>query len=352
MRRFLLCFVAAALLALVASACSSTLNDAATIRFSLAGKNHEEHVTRSDLIDEVRKIAADKPFATWLNQNGYATNGDITTGSGVASVWLGQLIHQKAIDVLFDSRNLKLTPADLATAKANMAQIFPTPDAFGGFPAKFQDVLIGREARRERLISSYVDTSDATGRRYFEAHQSQFGCASGRNVAHILVPTQAAAEQILTQLRNGASFAQLAREKSTDTGSGARGGALDCLTPNEFVAPFQKAAESAPFDTPVGPVHSQYGYHVILVTHATPSYESARANVQRALEQVGQANAQAALTKVLASFTVHVDPRFGTWVVNGPQGQTFFVRPPQPLQPRNAREATTTTSAPAANGTP
>ena len=50
MRRFPLFFVAAALLALGASACSSTLNDAATIKFSLSGKDHEEHVTRADLI--------------------------------------------------------------------------------------------------------------------------------------------------------------------------------------------------------------------------------------------------------------------------------------------------------------
>jgi len=87
MRRFLLCFVAAAFLALGASACSSTLNDAATIKYSLSGQDHEEHVTRADLVDEVRKIAADKPFATWLNQNGFTTNGDVTAGSNVSAVF-------------------------------------------------------------------------------------------------------------------------------------------------------------------------------------------------------------------------------------------------------------------------
>jgi hypothetical protein len=352
MRRFLLCFVAAALLAFVASACSSTLNDAATIKYSLSGQDHEEHVTRADLVDEVRKIAADKPFANWLNQNGFPVNGDVTTGSNVSAVWLGQLIHQKAIDALFDARHLTVSARQRSSARANIAQIFPTPDAYGGFPPKFQQELVDREARREAVISSYLHTSDEDGQRYFAQHQSQFACASGRDVAHILVASRAAAQQILDQLHNGADFAELAKEKSTDTGSGAQGGALGCLMPNAFVAPFQSAAESAPFDTPVGPVRSKYGYHVILVTHATPSYAASRTEVQQALTAQGQAAAQAALAKMLTSFKVKIDPRFGTWVAKGAQGQTFFVQPPTPVEPNNARDATTTTTVPAANGTP
>jgi hypothetical protein len=349
MRRFLLCFVAAALLALGASACSSTLNDAATIKYSLSGQDHEEHVTRADLVDEVRKIAADKPFASWLNQNGFAINGDVTTGSNVSAVWLGNLIQQKAVDALFDARHLKVSPQQLSTAAANVKQIFPTPDAYDGFPKKFREELLDREARREALISSYIHTSDADGRRYFAQHQSQFACASGRDVSHILLASRAAAQQILDQLHNGADFAELAKEKSTDTGSGAQGGALGCLEPNAFVAPFQKAAETAPFDTPVGPVQSQYGFHVILVTRATPSYEASRTQVQQALAAEGQAAARAALTKMLTAFKVKLDPRFGTWVVKGPQGRTFFVQPPTPVEPNNSRDATTTT---AASGTP
>jgi len=353
MRRFLLCFVAVALLALVGSACSSTLDDAATITYPASGKDHEQHVTRADLVDEVRKIAADKPFATWLNQNGFPINGDVTTGSNVAAVWLGNLIHQKAIDALFDARKLTVSPEQLSSAAANMTQIFPTPDAYSGFPAKFREELVDREARREALITSYVDTSDKAGQKYFQEHESQFTCASGRDVAHILVATRAEAQQILDQLRNGSDFATLAKQKSTDTGSGAQGGKLGCLTPGGFVAPFQSAAESAPFGSPVGPVQSQYGYHVILVTHAAaPSYAASRDQVRQALTAQGQGAAQAALNKMLTSFKVKIDPRYGTWVVKGPQGQTFFVNPPAPANPKTSRDATTTTNAAAANGTP
>jgi hypothetical protein len=352
MRRFLACFVAAALLALLGSACSSTLNDAATIKYSLSGTDHEDHVTRADLIDEVRKIAADKPFAKWLNSNGYPINGDLTTGSSISAIWLSQLIDQKAIDALFDARHLKVTPAIESQAQASMPQNFPTPDAFGGFSSAFRQQLVDREARRQALIASYVDTSDTAGEKYFSEHESQFACASGKDVSHILVASQAAAQQILDQLHKGASFTELAKAKSTDTGSGAQGGALGCLKPNEFVAPFQKAADAAPFNTPVGPVHSQYGYHVILVTHDKPSYAASRQQVLQALVQQGQLAYQTALAKMLKAFQVHLDPRFGTWVTTADtQGRNYFVQPPVPVTPNTSREApTTSTSLP--TGTP
>ena len=352
MRRFLACFVAAAVLVLVGSACSSTLNDAATIKYSLSGANREDHITRADLLDEVRKIAANKPFATWLNQNGYPTNGDLTASTRIAAIWLNQLIHYKAIDALYDARNVKVTPAELAAVTNNISQTYPTADSFNGFTPKFREVLIERAAREQALASSYIDTSDTAGEKYFAAHESQFACASGKDVSHILVGSQAAAQQILDQLRNGASFTELAKEKSTDTGSGAQGGRLGCLTPNAFVAPFQKAADAAPFDTPVGPVHSQYGYHVILVTHAKPSYADSRAQVQQILSQQGQAAYQNALLEMLKAFKVRIDPRFGTWITNGPQGQNYFVQAPVAVTPNSSRDAGTTTSTTQPNGAP
>jgi peptidyl-prolyl cis-trans isomerase C len=354
MRRFLAGFVAAALLALTASACSTTLTDAATIRYSVSGDGHEDHITRSDLVDEVRKIVENKPFATWLNENGYAISGDETAGSAVASTWLSQLIRQKAVDALFVSRDLEVTPTIREQATEAMGtQVFPSPDIFAAFDQAYREELIDREARREAVVSSFADISDTAGREYFDEHKAEFACASGKNVAHILVPSAAKARELLGELRGGGDFGKLAQENSTDSGSAPGGGALGCLTPGGFVAPFQQAADQAPFDTPVGPVQTQYGYHLILVTHARPTYESVRAQVQQALARQGQAAALEGMNKMMKAFRVHVDPRFGTWTVDDGQGQTFLVTPPDPPNPSTQREGTTTTTAPALpNGTP
>jgi parvulin-like peptidyl-prolyl isomerase len=345
MRRSLSLLVAVVAIALVGSACSSTLSDAATINFSQKGTAHSASVTRSDLLNEVQKIVANKPFADWLKQNKYAVNSNVSADTGVTAIWLSQLIHQQAIDNLFASRHLNVSSAINAQAAKDVVNIFPSAAIFPAFDSKFQSTLTGRQARTEAVLASYTNTTDAAGQKYFAAHQAQFACASGRNVAHILVATQAKAQDILNQLRAGASFAKLAQQDSTDTQSGALGGSLGCLAAGAFVPVFQKAAETAPFDTPIGPVKSQFGYHVILATHATPSYTESRTRVLQTLAQQGQANAQVSIDALLKAFKVHIDPRFGTWGLS-PNGQgvpVYEVTPPKPPKPSTVREGTTTT---------
>jgi hypothetical protein len=345
MRRFLAGFVAAALLALTASACSSTLTDAATIRYSLSGDSHEDHITRSDLISEVRHLVENKPFAAWLKENGYEITNEDAAGSVIASTWLSQLIRQKAVDALFVSRDLEVTPTIREQATEAMGtQVFPSPDIFAAFDREYREVLIDREARRQTVVSSFADISDEAGRKYFDEHEAEFACASGKDVAHILVSSEAEAQEILGELRNGGDFGELAQERSTDSGSAPAGGALGCLQPGMFVAPFQQAAGQAPFDTPVGPVQTQFGYHVILVRPAAASYEAVRAQVQQALAQEGQAAALAGINKLMDAFRVHVDPRFGTWTPEDERGQ--IVTPPEFESPRTQREGTTTTTEP------
>jgi foldase protein PrsA len=86
--------------------------------------------------------------------------------------------------------------------------------------------------------------------------------------AHILVDDEATADEVLGRLDDGDDFADLAAEYSTDT-SAADGGALPCSTTTEFsttyIAEYVDAALDAEVGVAVGPVASQFGYHVILV---------------------------------------------------------------------------------------
>ncbi len=62
------------------------------------------------------------------------------------------------------------------------------------------------------------------------------------------------------------SFAKLAKENSEDPGSAANGGDLGFFAKGDMVPEFSNAAFSAKPNTVVGPVQSQFGYHIILVT--------------------------------------------------------------------------------------
>ena len=83
---------------------------------------------------------------------------------------------------------------------------------------------------------------------------------------HILVETEEEANEIIQSLNNGADFAELAKEKSIDTASGANGGELGWFGEGEMVDEFEKAAYALHVNEISAPVKSTYGYHIIQVT--------------------------------------------------------------------------------------
>jgi parvulin-like peptidyl-prolyl isomerase len=82
---------------------------------------------------------------------------------------------------------------------------------------------------------------------------------------HILVKTEEEAKDILAALQNGESFAELAKASSTDTGSGAKGGELGWQPVTTYVKPFADAVTTAEIGKFIGPIKSDFGYHIIQV---------------------------------------------------------------------------------------
>jgi parvulin-like peptidyl-prolyl isomerase len=73
------------------------------------------------------------------------------------------------------------------------------------------------------------------------------------------------ARALLAQARSGADFAKLARENSQD-GSAMQGGELGWASKDRWVKPFADAAFNARVGDIVGPVRTQFGWHIIKVT--------------------------------------------------------------------------------------
>ena len=117
------------------------------------------------------------------------------------------------------------------------------------------------EALREE-----VDVSDDAIQTFYGENQAQFETPEEVCSSHILVETQEEANEVLTQLNEGGDFAQLAEARSQDPGSAARGGDLGCVSRGSFVPPFEEAAFNADVGETVGPVETQFGFHVIRVT--------------------------------------------------------------------------------------
>jgi peptidyl-prolyl cis-trans isomerase C len=109
---------------------------------------------------------------------------------------------------------------------------------------------------------------------------------------HILVDDEATAKKIIGELKGGADFAALAKQYSKDPSGSKQGGDLGFFKQSDMVPEFAKAA----FALQAGqytdaPVHTQFGWHVILVVErrkaAPPSFEEARDELRQQMIQEG-----------------------------------------------------------------
>jgi foldase protein PrsA len=137
-------------------------------------------------------------------------------------------------------------------------------------------------------------------------------CAS-----HILVGTQAAADDVVARLEGGEEFADLATELSADTTSGAQGGDLGCQSAGGYVPEFAAAAMAAELGVATDPVESEYGFHILLVTERTeaPSEEWPTEDevVDLLLIQAATPATNDWFLEQAAAAEVEVNEKFGTW---------------------------------------
>jgi peptidyl-prolyl cis-trans isomerase C len=146
------------------------------------------------------------------------------------------------------------------------------------------------------VVESGAAVSEADLRRAYEEESAGDKTAS---VRHILIMTQgksdeekAAArtkiEDILTQAKAGADFAELARLHSEDPGSKENGGLYQDFSRGQMVKPFEDAAFTIPVGEISGVVETEYGYHILKIVDRkkeTRSFDEVRAELESRLQQ-------------------------------------------------------------------
>ncbi len=130
---------------------------------------------------------------------------------------------------------------------------------------------------------------------------------------HILVTTEDEATDLLAQLDDGADFAALAAQFSIDTGSGAVGGDLGCVPLGSFVPEFESALLEAGENEVVGPVATDFGFHLIekLPNNDVDDQSVVEAGLGTAFET--QEDFDVWRSEMLRVDDVLVDARYGEW---------------------------------------
>ena len=107
------------------------------------------------------------------------------------------------------------------------------------------------------------------------------------HLRHILVATEAEANDMLAKLRGGANFDELAKQEAQKAGSNT-GGDLGWMNPTNFVKPFHdavlKLSKGKYTETPV---RTEFGFHVIKLedtrAHKFPAFDEIKPQVAKSV---------------------------------------------------------------------
>ncbi|MBM0064113.1 foldase protein PrsA [Alkalicoccobacillus gibsonii] len=135
----------------------------------------------------------------------------------------------------------------------------------------------------EKLSSEGVEVTEEEKKQLYEDQEESY--PTQVHARHILVEDEDEANDIKAQLDDGADFAELAEEKSTDSASAVSGGDLGFFPEGQMVPEFDEAAFSLDIDEISEPIKSDFGYHIIQVLERRDSYEDYADDIEQTLIQ-------------------------------------------------------------------
>ncbi|WP_422448452.1 peptidylprolyl isomerase [Thermoanaerobacterium sp. DL9XJH110] len=231
-----------------------------------------EYILKSDFEEQVLQVKK------ILEANGQ----DFTTQEGKKNL---QDIRKKVLDSMIkdvlalqqaEKQNVTLKQGELQEAISQIETYHGGKEALDNYlkeqgmdRKKFENIVKQQlliQNLKEKLTGDIKVTDDEV-KKYYNDNRDSFKLPSPEiRASHILLPTEEEAKKVLSELKAGADFAELARKYSTDPGTKDKGGDLGYFGKGQMVPEFEKAAFSLKPGEVSDVVKTKYGYHIIKVT--------------------------------------------------------------------------------------
>ena len=229
-----------------------------------------------------------------------------------------------AIDAMFQQREFQQQRFD---TKDYLSKVSPTDaeiEAYYKDPVNASQFKSPEQANIDYVVLDLdavkkgITVSDKDLHDYYEANKAiRYSVPEERRASHILIKAdksapaaersaaKAKAEALLAEVKkNPASFAEVARKNSQDTGSAANGGDLDFFGRGAMVKPFEEAAFALKPGAISDVVESDFGYHVIQLAQVrggeVKPFDQVRAEVE---DEVKRQQAQTGFSAASLEFT-------------------------------------------------
>jgi len=338
--RWLVDVAALATLGPVLTACQATSPYAAIVDGT--------HISESQLLRELHAFGANSSFVSLWNRDiqqstaqGQTVHQPVFSSDAAAPAFTADF----AAFVLSDEVNAAAVhaadvrlhiepPANVITSTPNVnaasAEFNTDPAVFKLFSPWFQHMFEARVAEQAELGAKLASDPDLIHTFYLDNPQYFI---TSECVSQILVGTEGEALSLRGQIERGSKFATLARKYSTDAASAAKGGSIGCNGLGNFaVTSFAEAADTLQVGQLSEPVHSQFGWHLILVTsRQLQKYDA------QTLSGLTTTLQQQPYFVFLAGAPVTINPAYGTW-----DPLQLSVTPPVPPGPGSGAITPTT----------
>ncbi len=221
-----------------------------------------------------------------LAQNVAVVNGKPVPSSRVDAM-VKQMVQQGQQDTPEMRAMIKdeLINREILTQEADRQGYANRPELKNQIELARQSIVI-RALAQEYLTKNPVKDED------MKAEYDKFkGQSKGKeyHARHILVEKEDEAKAIITKLKGGAKFEDLAKA-SKDPGSGAQGGDLGWAPQDAFVKPFSDAMIALKKgEYTAAPVQTQFGYHIIKLEDTrdaqVPGFEEVKGQIAESMQQ-------------------------------------------------------------------
>lgn len=130
-----------------------------------------------------------------------------------------------------------------------------------------------------------ITVTDEECRKFYEENPQHFSKGATVRAKHILVDDEEKCSAILASIENGEKDFETAAKESSSCPSGQKGGDLGEFGKGQMVPEFEQAAFAAEIGQVVGPVKTQFGYHLIKVESKNEASVAPYAEVEKMIKQ-------------------------------------------------------------------
>ncbi len=158
-----------------------------------------------------------------------------------------------------------------------------SPTSNGSDPDLAARLETAARAVFERVTSGVVVDDDDVAS-YYQRNLDRFRREERRLVSHVLTADAATAGAVRERLDAGEDIASLAAEWSIDAGTRHSGGRIGELGRGELVGLFEEAVFACREGSAIGPIQTDFGWHVAVVVAVIPAktvpFEAVRSEIE------------------------------------------------------------------------